>query len=122
MFIDTHSHIYADDFNEDISQVIKRASDVGVGKILLPNIDSSSIEPMLKLVADFPDMCMPMMGLHPTSVDKDYKQELDICKQYLLKDSFIAIGEIGIDLYWDKNILEATTNCIRNPISLGCRL
>ncbi len=104
--IDTHSHIYSEAFDEDIAEAIQRAKDANVGQILLPNIDSESIEPMFKLVKDYPDFCLPMMGLHPTSVKENYEEELAICEKWLNKESFIAIGEIGIDLYWDKNFLK----------------
>lgn len=104
--IDTHSHIYSEAFDEDIAEAIQRAQDANVGQILLPNIDSESIEPMFKLVKDYPDFCLPMMGLHPTSVKENYEEELAICEKWLNKESFIAIGEIGIDLYWDKNFLK----------------
>lgn len=104
--IDTHSHIYSEAFDEDIAEVIQRAKEANVGQIFLPNIDSESIEPMFKLVKDYPDFCLPMMGLHPTSVKENYVEELAICEKWLNKENFIAIGEIGIDLYWDKTFLK----------------
>ena len=104
--IDTHSHIYSKAFDEDIAETIQRAKDANVGHIFLPNINSESIEPMFKLVKDYPDFCLPMMGLHPTSVKENYKEEVAICKKWLNKERFIAIGEIGIDLYWDKTFLK----------------
>ncbi|MCZ4693762.1 TatD family deoxyribonuclease [Ancylomarina euxinus] len=104
--IDTHSHIYSEAFDEDIAEAIQRAKDANVGQIFLPNIDSESIEPMFKLVKNYPDYCLPMMGLHPTSVKENYEEELAICEKWLKKESFIAIGEIGIDLYWDKTFLK----------------
>jgi len=104
--IDTHSHIYSEAFDEDIAEVIQRAKDANVGQIFLPNIDSESILPMFKLVKAYPGFCLPMMGLHPTSVKENYAEELVICKKWLDKEKFIAIGEIGIDLYWDKSLLK----------------
>ncbi len=104
--IDTHSHIYSEVFDEDIAEAIQRAKEANVGQILLPNIDSESIEPMFRLVKKYPDFCLPMMGLHPTSVKENYAEELSICESWLNKESFIAIGEIGIDLYWDKTFLK----------------
>ena len=101
-FIDTHSHIYADDFENDIEQIITNCREVNIEKILLPNIDSESIPKMNQLVKQFPDVCIPMMGLHPTSVKENYLEELQICEEWLGKGEFCAIGEIGIDLYWDK--------------------
>ncbi|WP_372752052.1 TatD family hydrolase [Labilibaculum sp.] len=103
--IDTHSHMYSSDFEEDIDEVISSCRKVDIEKILLPNIDSESIPKMNKLVQRFPDLCVPMMGLHPTSVKENYQEELAICKKWLDKASFCAVGEIGIDLYWDKSLL-----------------
>ena len=100
--IDTHSHIYSDDFKDDIEEIISNCKNVNIQKILLPNIDSDSIPKMNDLVQRFPDMCVPMMGLHPTSVKENYKEELANCKEWLEKGEYCAIGEIGIDLYWDK--------------------
>ena len=105
-FIDTHSHIYADDFENDIEQIISNCRDVNIEKILLPNIDSESIPKMNQLVKQFPDICIPMMGLHPTSVKENYLEELQVCKEWLDKESFCAVGEIGIDLYWDKTFVK----------------
>ena len=105
-FIDTHSHIYADDFENDIEQIISNCRDVNIEKILLPNIDSESIPKMNQLVKQFPDMCIPMMGLHPTSVKENYLDELQVCKEWLDKEVFCAVGEIGIDLYWDKTFVK----------------
>lgn len=104
--IDTHSHIYSEAFNEDIAEAIQRAKDANVGQIFLPNIDSESIGPMFKLVKEYPNFCLPMMGLHPTSVKENYEEELAICEKWLNEEKFIAIGEIGIDLYWDKTYLK----------------
>lgn len=104
--IDTHSHIYSDDFNDDIEKVISNCKDVNIQKILLPNIDSESIPKMNDLVERFPDMCVPMMGLHPTSVKENYREELEHCKTWLAKVEYCAIGEIGIDLYWDKTFVK----------------
>lgn len=100
--IDTHSHIYAEEFDVDINEVVARAKTTGVEKILLPNIDSTSIDRLHTLSDQYPDYCIPMMGLHPTSVKEDWKEELTIARQWLLKRPYIAIGEIGMDLYWDK--------------------
>ncbi|PKQ67171.1 hydrolase TatD [Labilibaculum manganireducens] len=100
--IDTHSHIYSDDFKDDIEEIISNCRKVNIGKILLPNIDSESIPKMNRLVKRFPDMCVPMMGLHPTSVKENYREELENCKAWLAKGDYCAIGEIGMDLYWDK--------------------
>ena len=100
--IDTHSHIYQEDFDNDIDDVIERAKRIGVEKILLPNVDVASIEQLYTLVGKYPDYCIPMMGLHPTSVGANWEAELTTIKQEFGKQHFIAIGEIGLDLYWDK--------------------
>lgn len=102
MLIDTHSHIYADEFKDDIANVIFRAGQIGVQRILLPNIDEESIAPMKKIVGEYPDFFMPMMGLHPTSVTADWRLQLDKIYDELNTAKYIAVGEIGIDLYWDK--------------------
>ncbi|OAJ95530.1 TatD family hydrolase [Vibrio bivalvicida] len=100
--IDTHAHIYATEFDTDRDQVVQRALAQGIDKILLPNIDLDSIEPMLRTEAEYPDVCRSMMGLHPCYVNADVKQSLDIIHSWFDKHNFIAVGEIGIDLYWDK--------------------
>lgn len=103
-FIDTHTHLYLEQFDNDREDTIQRAIDDGIKKMLFPNIDSNSIDGMLKLSEEFPQNCYPMMGLHPTSVKEDYKKELDIVEKTLFSTpkKFCAVGEIGIDLYWDK--------------------
>lgn len=106
MFIDTHTHLYSEEFNHDRSQVIKKAIGAGVKKLFLPNIDSASIEGMLQLEKDYPENCFPMMGLHPCSVNENVDQELKIVEEWLGKRKFCAVGEIGIDLYWDKTFFE----------------
>lgn len=104
-FIDTHSHLYSEEFSEDISETILRAKEVGVTKILLPNIDILSIDPMLELCKK--DNCFyPMLGLHPTSINSDFESQLTKIESYLDKVNICAIGEIGIDLYWDKTFIE----------------
>lgn len=100
--IDTHAHIYASEFDADRDDVVQRALAQGIDKILLPNIDLESIEPMLKTEASYPEICRAMMGLHPCYVDGNVKQTLDVVHSWFDKHNFIAVGEIGIDLYWDK--------------------
>ncbi len=104
--IDTHSHIYVDDFDSDIEDVVERAKKIGVEKILLPNVDLDSIDSMLSISKRFPDICIPMMGLHPTSVNHAFEEQLNGMYTYLQKQDFCAVGEIGIDLYWDKTFLK----------------
>lgn len=103
--IDTHSHIYSEDFDVDSVEVIQRAKDAGVEKIIMPNVDAESLPRMLALEAKYPGYCFSAIGLHPTSVKNDYESELAIVKAELEQREFIAIGEIGIDLYWDKTYL-----------------
>lgn len=101
MFIDTHTHLYSDAFASDRAEMIQRALDAGVHKMLLPNIDVDSIEGMFALEDQFPNVCYAMMGLHPTSVGADFEAQLATMKSHLEARKFIAIGEIGIDLYWE---------------------
>lgn len=104
--IDTHTHLYDRQFDADRAAMIQRAKDAGVTKVFLPNIDSETILPMLQMEKDYPQYCYPMMGLHPTSVKGNYEEELAIVKKYLDEREFVAVGEIGIDLYWDKTFKE----------------
>jgi TatD DNase family protein len=101
-YIDTHSHLYLPEFDADRDQVIERAVGSGVKKILLPNIDSSSIPRLNRMVSDFPEICHAMMGLHPTSVKDNYPDELNRVQKELSQGIYAGIGEIGIDLYRDK--------------------
>lgn len=106
MLIDTHSHLFLEEFTDDLPQVMERARQAGVSSIFMPNIDSTTIESMLAVCAAYPGYCYPMIGLHPTSVNELYKQELEIVHDHLkAPNHFVAIGEIGIDLYWDKTYL-----------------
>ncbi len=102
MLIDTHAHLYSDDFTYDIDDVIHRAKHVGLSHILLPNIDCDSIKSLNKLVARDNHFFKRMMGLHPCSVKQDYSEQLAVIKNELVTNDCIAVGEIGIDLYWDK--------------------
>lgn len=101
--IDTHSHIYGPEFAEDRDDVLKRAREEGVSKILLPNINESTISDMLSLCQANPGVCYPMMGLHPTDLEDDYLQVLERMHQLLLESGhpYIAVGEVGLDFYWD---------------------
>lgn len=119
MLIDTHSHIYSEDFIDDIDEVITRAYDNDVRKIILPNIDSSSIRKMLDLADQYPQICYPLMGLHPTSVGEDYREELELVEYWLQKRKFFGIGEIGIDLYWESTYIEEQTIAFRHQVKLA---
>ncbi len=114
--IDTHSHIYSEEFDNDRNETIQRAKDAGVKHIILPNIDSESLPRMLALEAEFPDYCHAAIGLHPTSVKSDYKLELEKVRSELDRRKYIAIGEIGIDLYWDKTFLKEQIDTFQQQI------
>ena len=100
VFTDTHTHLYLEEFENDWEEVIQRAMDQGITRFYLPNIDSATIPSMMKLCERFPENCFPMMGLHPTHVKANYKEELALVEKNLNENSYAAIGEIGIDLYW----------------------
>ena len=104
--IDTHCHLYSDEFAADIGEVMQRAEEEGVNKFYLPAIDSLSIDSMFALEQRFPAKCIAMMGLHPCSVKANYKDELQIVEEWLGKRGFAAVGEIGLDYYWDKTFID----------------
>jgi TatD DNase family protein len=99
--IDSHTHLYSKEFQQDFGEVLQRARDAGVVKFFLPSIDSEVVEDMLRLEEMYPGEFFPMIGLHPCSVKENYLQELKIVEQYLSKRKFVAVGEIGLDFYWD---------------------
>lgn len=117
--IDTHSHLYLPEFDSDRDQVVNRAIQQGVEKICLPNIDTGSVKPLLALVKKYPEHCFPMMGLHPSSVKKNYRDKLEKIHEHLTKSNFIAIGEIGIDLYWNDMYREEQMAAFREQVSLA---
>jgi TatD DNase family protein len=100
--IDTHTHLYLPEFDDDRQEVVQRALAAGVEKMFLPNIDAGSVTPMLELAEQFPGHCYPMIGLHPTSVKENWQEEVATMEKKFEEQNFIAIGEIGIDLYWEK--------------------
>lgn len=114
--IDTHSHIYSEEFDDDRDEMIARAKQVGVKKIILPNVDSESLPRMLNLESQHPDYCFAAIGLHPTSVKTDYKQELELVQTELSRRKYIAVGEIGIDLYWDKSFLQEQITAFQTQV------
>lgn len=116
MFIDTHTHLYSEEFDSDRIERINDAIEKGVSKLYMPNVDSASIEGMLQLEVHFPEHCFPMMGLHPCSVKENYRVELDVVKQWLDLRRFAAIGEIGMDLYWDKTFVKEQELAFREQI------
>lgn len=123
ILIDTHTHLYEDVFTEDLDLVIERAKQNGINKMFIPNVDETTIKPMLSLCEKY-DCCIPMMGLHPTSVKADFKNSLSIIKEELFKtpNKFCALGEIGIDLYWDKEFLEEQIIAFEEQISWSLEL
>jgi TatD DNase family protein len=100
--IDSHTHLYLDEFENDRDHVVKMAVDAGVSKLLLPNVDVATLSDLLSLVKNYPENCFPMIGLHPTSVKGNFRKDLDLLESEINQHDFIAIGETGIDLYWDK--------------------
>lgn len=129
--IDTHTHIYDSDFDADRAEVVQRALDAGVGMMLMPNVDASTIQPMLKTHEQFPECTRVMMGLQPEEVKGDYKQVLALMEKELERNIYIGVGEIGLDFYWDvtfeKEQLDAFetqlewAKQLQLPLSIHCR-
>lgn len=124
MLTDTHSHIYDDAFDTDRAEAIKRAQEAGIGRMLLPAIDSGSHEAMLNVCREYPGVCLPMMGLHPTSVNGNpaWRKELGLVEKYLANPPagrFYAIGEVGLDLYWSRDFLNEQTEAFERQIELS---
>ncbi len=104
--IDTHTHLYLNQFDKDRREMVDRALEQKVNRFILPNIDSESIPQIQQMMSDFPDFCLAAMGLHPTSVKDDFMEELQICYEELKRGNYVAVGEMGIDLYWDTTFYE----------------
>jgi TatD DNase family protein len=117
--IETHAHLYSEQFRPDRAEALHRAVAAGVETILLPNIDHTSIDAMLALEADFPAICHAMMGLHPCSVGPTFEKELHLLEDWLSKRPFVAVGECGIDLYWDKTCLPQQQEALRVQLRLA---
>jgi TatD DNase family protein len=115
-FIDTHTHLYSTQFDEDREETVARAIANGVSNFYLPAIDKSYAEAMFSIEKDFPKNMHLMMGLHPTSVKENYLEELDFVRTWLNKRDFVAIGEIGMDLYWDKTFVKEQQEAFRTQI------
>ncbi|MBL55783.1 MAG: hydrolase TatD [Flavobacteriales bacterium] len=116
MLIDTHAHLYLKEFNEDLVECINRFKNHGVQQVLMPNVDVESIERMHLLEDENPDFFKSMMGVHPCYVKDDYLQQLSACKTWFKKRNYCAVGEIGIDLYWDKTTLGIQQDAFRQQI------
>jgi TatD DNase family protein len=114
--IDTHAHLYSAQFNGDRAAMLQRALEAGLSKVLLPAIDSTTHEHMLKLEEENPGFCVAMMGMHPCSVKEDYEKELAIIENYLSSRSFIGVGEIGLDFYWDLTFKDQQFKAFRRQI------
>lgn len=118
MFIDTHAHIYLEDFKEDLEEVIKRCRHEKVDSIYMPNIDSTTVEDMWR-VHDLYPQCIPMIGIHPCYVKDNYKEELRIVEKELTERRYCALGEVGIDLYWDKTFVNEQEKAFDIQISMA---
>jgi TatD DNase family protein len=121
-FVDTHTHLYLPEFDNDRDESVKRAVGNNVVKLLMPNIDVHSIKPMLSAENRYPGICYSMIGLHPTSVKEDYLQQLAQLEQNISDHKFVAVGEIGIDLYRDKTYLKEQIIAFRKQVSLALDL
>ncbi|WP_018478277.1 TatD family hydrolase [Pontibacter roseus] len=119
ILVDSHAHIYSEKFSQDRDEALARALAEGVEKIYMPNIDHTSIDVMLETEAKHPQQCIAMMGLHPTSVDKDFEKELYLVEEWLGKREFAAVGECGIDLYWDKTFLPQQQEALKVQVALA---
>ena len=120
-FIDTHTHIYLPEFDTDRELSVARAASGGVEKLLMPGIDLESLDRMLAAEVFFPGICYPMMGLHPTSVKEDVDYQLDRMEDLWSARKFIAVGETGIDLYWDRTFITQQKEALRRQINLALR-
>lgn len=131
LFVDTHTHIYDHDFDADRAEVVQRALDNGVGVMLLPNVDTSTMVPMMETHEQFPECTRVMMGLQPEEVKGDYKQVLAVMEKELEKDIFIGVGEVGLDFYWDTTFEKEQIDAFETqldwakqlslPLSIHCR-
>jgi TatD DNase family protein len=117
--IDTHCHLYVEEFDTDLPAIIERAENEGVEKLYLPAIDSSSLDRLLKTEQQYPGKCLAMIGLHPCSVKENYLQELQLVEEWLGKRRFSAVGEIGLDFYWDKTFTNQQYEAFRRQLLLA---
>ena len=122
--IDSHTHIYLDEFDPDRTQVIQNAMDAGILALLLPNIDVSTLQPLFQLCDLYPEYAFPMIGLHPTSVDSAYASQLNMIERMLTQRTYCGIGEIGIDLFWEQQHLKAQKEVFEEQLrwSIGMQL
>jgi TatD DNase family protein len=120
-FVDTHTHLYLEQFDEDRDQAVDRAIRAGVNRLLLPNVDSETIPAMMQVSQTFPGTCLPMMGLHPTSVKPGFEAELEVVTDWLARKPFVAVGETGLDLYWDKTHLNEQIAALKVQVELALK-
>lgn len=122
-YIDTHTHLFHKQFDEDRSEMMERARVSGVDRVLLPNIDVDSINPMMEMVQNYPGRTFPMMGIHPSHIGEDRHEQLAVVKEWFEKsaDRFVAVGEIGIDLYWEKDKLDWQVEAFEFQIDLALK-
>lgn len=119
MYIDSHAHIYNEQFNDNRSEIVEKAVMAGVGKIYMPNVNIESIDAMLEAEHKHPGVCIPMMGLHPCDVKKGFEKDLYIIEDWLSKRPFAAIGEMGLDFYWDESFKEQQIEAFRIQVALA---
>lgn len=119
MLIDSHCHLYVEEFDADRDVVMKRAMDAGIGKFFLPAIDSKTTEAMFQMEKDYPGICFCMAGLHPCSVNEKTEEELALVFDMVSRRKFAAIGEIGLDFYWDKTFIDAQFDAFHRQILLA---
>lgn len=119
MFTDTHTHLYLSEFDNDRDSLLEQAFQKNIHRFFLPNIDSSTIEKMLSVSRDYPGKMFPMIGLHPCSVKENFEEELRIVEEHLKNPGWAAIGEIGIDLYWDKTFVAQQEMAFRKQVDLA---
>lgn len=121
MLIDTHSHIYLPEFDPDRPKMFENAIQMGVGRIIMPAIDSSNHEAMLRIEKENPSVCLAMIGLHPCSVKENFEDELKIVSDFLEQRKFIAIGETGLDFYWDKTFIKQQYQAFHSQVEWAIR-
>jgi TatD DNase family protein len=119
IFIDTHTHLYFRDFDPDRDEVVRSALDIGVRKMLMPNVDETTLEAMHALADKYPENCLPMIGLHPTSVNEGYREQIEKIMAFMGKRTYWGIGETGIDLYRDRTYAVQQEDSFREHIRIA---
>jgi TatD DNase family protein len=121
LFVDTHAHLYLDDYKDDQPEMIRRSIEAGVPYMLIPHIDTRTSDDLQSLCNTWPANCFPMMGLHPTSVKENYPEEMAFVETKLTEGKYYAVGEVGIDLYWDQTYFKEQEICFRRQIELSLK-